>query len=137
MGYLIFILLLPAGYGVMVITSILFGTFSYVQTIVVFVQLLRYLNRIKPTSILTGTSFFSVNHQVLYSITVYLVTHIATKESATDKYLVFLIVMGSILLTNFCAWSLNRMIKQSGLSLDSKELVPVETFPNFFLGKIR
>lgn len=121
MAYLVFILLLPAGYGVLVVTSVLFGTFSYVQTIVIFVQLLKYLNRIKPTSILTGTSFFSVTHQVLYTITVYLVTTLATRDSATDKYLVFLIVMGSILLTNFCAWSLNRMIKQSGLSLDSKE----------------
>lgn len=121
MAYVLFILLLKVGYAVTVLTSILFGTFSYVQTVVVFVQLLRYLSRIKPTSILTGTSFFSVNHHVIYGITVYIITHLATKESATDKYLVFFIVMGSILFTNFCAWSLNRMIKNSGLNLDSKE----------------
>ena len=62
-----------------------------------------------------------MSHQLMHSLTVYGLSHLITKNKELDKYLVFLIVLGSIMFTNFCAWSLNRMLKSRGINLDSEE----------------
>lgn len=99
----------------------MFGGFSYIQAIVTFNELLKFLNRIKPTSVLTGTSLQSMSHQLIHSLAVYGLSHTVSRTKQLDKFLVFLVVLGSIVFTNFCAWSLNRMLKSRGINLDTPE----------------
>lgn len=119
MSYGIFIAILKVGYGAMVVTTIMFGTFVMIQNIVTFNQLLRFLNRIKPTSVLLGTSLDSLSHHVIHSLVVFSMNHLVSKKSAGTDYLFFFIVLGGILLTNFFAWLLNKAVKSKGINLDS------------------
>lgn len=79
MAYAIFIGVLKVGYWAIVIACILFGAFVMTQSFVVFNQLLRFLNRIKPTSVLLGTSLDSLSHHVIHSLVVFLINHFVTK----------------------------------------------------------
>jgi hypothetical protein len=120
MAYGLFIVLLPAGFEATIVTSACFGLFSMIQLIVTFTQLMKFLNRIKPTSVLTGTSVQSMSQQLLHSFVVFCLTHLLRNRKDKGKdLLVFLLIFISILLTNFCAWSLNRMLKKRDIDLDA------------------
>jgi hypothetical protein len=62
-----------------------------------------------------------MSQQLIHSVVVYGLSHLITRSKQLDKFMVFLIVLGSILFTNFCAWTLNRMLKGRGINLDSDE----------------
>lgn len=112
---------LPFGYIVGIATGAGYGFFSLIQWIVIFTQLMRYLNRIKPTSILTGTSFQSVSHHFLHGLAVYLISWLTSGKKKLDDYLIFFIILISIVITNMCCWKLNRDLKSRKLDLDSEE----------------
>lgn len=114
-------MLLPLGYITSLITGFSFGFFSLIQWIVVFTQLMRYLNRIKPTSILTGTSLQSVSHHFFHGLAVYFISWLMNGKNKLDDYLIFLLTLFSIIITNACAWKLNRDLKRRKINLDGFE----------------
>jgi hypothetical protein len=127
MGYAIFIAVLKIGYGAIAVACSLFGLFVMIQSFVTFNQLLRFLNRIKPTSVLLGTSLDSLSHHVIHALIVFSMNHFVSKKSVSTDYIFFFIVLTSILLTNFFAWLLNKQVKAKGINLDSS------MYMNFFV----
>ena len=61
---------LQAGYFLTILTAILFGLFSFIQVVVLFEQLLRYINLQLKGCILGGTSFQSMCHQMFHALAV-------------------------------------------------------------------
>jgi len=120
MAYGAFIVCLSMGFEVTIATAGAFGFFSMIQLVVTFTQLLKFLNRIKPTSVLTGTSMQSMSQQLLHSLVVFVLTHmLKNRKNKSGSIMVFLMILISILATNFCAWMLNRMLKSREIDLDS------------------
>lgn len=120
-AYLLFFTTLPLGFIVAIATGFLFGFFSLIQWIVIFTQLMRYLNRIKPTSILTGTSFQSVSHHFLHGICVYAFHWILKSKNLLGDFFVFFLILTSMFISNAFAWKLNRDLKLKKINLDSPE----------------
>lgn len=119
MAYLVFFVTLPFGFIASIATSMLFGFFSLIQWVVIFTQLMRYLNRIKPTSILTGTSFQSISHHFLHTLCVYAFHWLLSSKSKLGDFFVFSLVLFSMLVSNAFAWKLNRDLKAKKINLDS------------------
>lgn len=123
-SYAVFITFLPLGYIYCLIAATLFGFFTQVQIIIAFVEMLKYLNRRRPSVILTGTSLQSSLHQLMHSLFAFSITQLLStpdKRVKIKSYFVFFSVLASIATTNLGAWAIHRRLKDKGIILDKKK----------------
>ena len=78
--YLIFVILLIAGFVVSIVSGALFGFFCLIQVIIIFEQLLRYINQELPGCVLVGTAFMSMLHQLTHALSVFILTDISSRQ---------------------------------------------------------
>ena len=67
-----------------------------------------------------GTSLYSMIRQFLYILMVFISTsYVGHSKGDSAGYIFFGIVATSIFFSNFCAWSLNKMLRKQKINLDS------------------